>query len=510
MSHRRLPLFALVLALSACVVKTPVAPAASAAPQASAPVPKSSAKTGVPTARPTAAMTPGGRLPLLKAPAAGTIQLVGRVTIDAHYAVRVAGAGLIGNDGSTLIGNDGSTLIGNDGSTLVGNDAATAVNAAAGLIGLDGGSLIGLDGSTLIGLDGSTLVAAGAGNLIGKRKLDLMQVAARETFQVGSLLPAAAMELQVRLLESGEVLPLGVDDQGTPVLTILTNAKGAYTVHLPEMTNGKAYFVTARMPGTTDVRVIYGAVVPKAAKAGDIDEDTALATDYFREAFVSRLVRLSNNQLIAGGNYDWLPEAMRGDPIVDATFQPLTEAAKRAHAAPGESDVRQRARARATADVLFAQIDLAELIDSNTGRPVLEELRDLLRAYRDAATAKMRARPAYFNAEAELVNAYNLAREQAGQPRFEIRKPADVGQFVLQSILMSPDRTKQKLEIPLAFAMVDFPADQLGAALAQLEVCINTLLFAAGTTLLANPPMADGTPILDAAAKAMETTPPGY
>lgn len=432
MSLRRQSLLAAAVLLTACTgtTKLPVQPGDAIRPSGAA---SSRPRPTTASAEPLVVKPPTA-LAVLEQPQGASTRLSGSVRIDAHYAVRAAGAKLIGLDGGTLIGMDGASLIGADGATLIGADGAT-------LIGMDGASvyvgagLIGADGGSLIGADGGTLVAAGAGNLIGKRKLALMQAPAPARFTLGTVLRAAAMEIQVRSMADGKPISLGRDAAGEPVFSVYTNVRGEYAVFLPPDLGAGNVIVSAVVPETRDARLIYGAVTdPRAAEAVTVDEDTSMASAYFREAFISRIER--EILLEAGGanvGDDELEVALKVGAIADAI-----QALRRGVQESGIGDLPdgpRRARVATLGDALLAYVPLAELKDVDTGNPALPELAKLMAEVRGEARARLAADPAYFDDQPWMIAA-NRAATSAGLEPFAIRRPSDLPDFVLRAVLV--------------------------------------------------------------------------
>lgn len=437
-------LLALTLTLGACTVQvaaTPRRPAlatASYAPRTSPKVKPNASPTPSPTLAPTA-QAPQPRAQLLQAPA-GAQPLKGRVTIDAFYAVESGAATLISQDGNSLIGQDGNTLLGpggasavNLGAGLVGTDGVSLVAAGAGnLIGQDGNSLIGQDGNSLIGQDGNSMIAAGGGNYA------LAQ--ASETYDIGALLPAAAMNVQIRAMGTGERIPLGVDTAGNPVYSLLTNAVGEYTAFLPADVSAKNVLVVVSAPrGATD-RLRYTQVVQRGTATEDVSEDSAMGSSFFREAFVSRLEQL----LTQSGN-----EEAKDLPA----FKQLKLRADTLHVGTLPSRQR-RARMRRVADALLADAALDDLEMPDTGQSPRTFIIEVVRDFRVRVTQKMKSNPTMFKENVSIVGAniriananMGLAATERKAP-YEIRKPADFATYIRDEFLVSPDTLKKTDDI---------------------------------------------------------------
>ena len=475
MSFRRLSLLALAVVLTACTGKLPAQPGADPVKPGATSKPRASGDPLV--------VKPPTALSLLKAPAGASSKLAGLVAIDAHYAVKAAGAKLIGADGGTLIGADGASLIGPDGASLIGADGAT-------LVGMDGASvyvgagLIGADGASLIGPDGASLVAAGAGNLIGKRKLGLLQAAAPEKFNLGTVLRAAAMEIQVRSMADGTLLPLGDDEAGQPVFSVLTNARGEYTIFLPPGIAGHNVVVQAMVPGSVDARLVYGAVADgKGATGLTIDEDTSLASAYFREAFVSRIERefLFED---AGRNED--AKTPQFDDIPGAG--PVIAELKAGVAASGVAKLpaaERRKRSSAVGEAILAFQPLADLVDPETDQPVLAELAKEIAQTRAKVGERMREDPRFFEAQPFMVQANrNLAE---GEGPYVIERPSDFPNFVLQHHLVRPSlegRSTERLEEAIGVVYGDVAVGK--AKVARLDFIMKSLLLKSMLLLITN------------------------
>jgi hypothetical protein len=105
---------------------------------------------------------------------------------------------------------------------------------------------------------------------------------------VGQTLPVSGMQVRVFSLATGLPLTLGVDSDGKPVSTILTNRKGEFEVYLPaEATNANVRVVAAtKLPGNRALR--YDLITP-ANQVAELDEDTQLLGLYMLETYTSRI-----------------------------------------------------------------------------------------------------------------------------------------------------------------------------------------------------------------------------
>jgi hypothetical protein len=409
---------------------------------------------------------------LLKKPAGDGAVLQGQVQIDAHYLLSTGKGKLIGQAGGNLIGQAGGNVIAVGGGNLIGQ-------AGGNLIGQAGGNLIGQAGGNLIASDAANLIGQAGGNLIGKRKYDLLQAATAD-LTLGQTLPASEMLLQVVSMVTGKPLSIGKDAAGKDIFGIYTNATGHYTIYLPPTVKGNNVLLVAVPPNYLEDRLNYQVVQPIASTTQrGVDEDTALLSDYLREAFASRIERAFEEASETTGPVtllgDEVPEALR--PAVAAKLQVLLDAGKTATAA------NRRERALKTADVFLAIIDLEKVKVQGSDALMMDVLRTMLTEMRQKTLLKMND-PAYFP-NLDYIKAANDAlkakSDAAGTPYapFEIKKPTDLADYVRKDILASsqPGQTERLEHV---FESVDMPVSygkQLSTAMSGLLTQIGILVI---------------------------------
>ncbi|MDB5097260.1 MAG: hypothetical protein JWM80_1681 [Cyanobacteria bacterium RYN_339] len=434
----------LAVMVTACVrTPTPVKPAAS-------PKPKASTTVGATTTTPTALGDD-----VLAAPKGASTELAGKISLDAAYAVSSGaaqlisdhGGGFVSDQGAGLIANNGSGLVANNAGNLVGRDPAqisshlgAALTGKVKLISDNGGGLIANNGGGIISDNGAGLISNNGGGLTGKTKRTLLEAAAAG--QVA--LPVGGMLVGVRSLANGAFLPLGVDRAGKPVYAIYTNAKGEFTVHLPE-NQARNVLVVASVAGTQDTRLAVDLLARSVNAQGLlVDEGTTVITTYLRRTMASRLAEVFdpdpchpvNDHGSASG------EAIRiGLNSYESLFL-----------APEFKGLPREARRRVLirfADAVIANLDV-EGVQIATGLEpgakitgaALPVLKQILHTLEAAAAERLNANPKAFD-DATSVKIANLDRN--GAPPVQVRTPTDLSEFLVGDFLSTNDLKRADL-----------------------------------------------------------------
>jgi hypothetical protein len=262
-------------------------------------------------------------------------------------------------------------------------------------------------------------------------------------------------------------------------VSVYSDAAGAFKIYLPKSIVGKNVRVVAQVPNSQDTRLAYNLVTSfGGTDTGVISEDTAVVSGMLREAFVSRLERLfEQNQSAEGGFESLLPAgagALAGPMLKD--LNDAITAGKVAELDP----VRRRALARKTADQLLAFVDLSTVEMPTGGAKVVPALVAVLREVREAATNKMRADADYFTKQEVLISANaGLSADQA----FTIKKPADLNDFLLRHVMAQVDREKVVAGINAVLGAVSVPLDRKDTVNAAMD----SLLKAIGITMITTP-----------------------
>lgn len=461
--------------------------------------------SAAPSTAPSAAAV---RYDVLQRPAGTVKVLKGRVAIDAHYAVQVGKGRLLGQAGTNAIAAGGGNLAGQAGTNAVaaggGNlagQASTNVVLMEGspLLGQAGTNAIAAGGGNLVGQSGTNAIAAGGGNLLGQAGTNMVgnrryMIAAEDSaLNIGAMLAAGGMEISAYDMKTGELLTLGTDGEGRDVLSIFSDATGAFTVFLPDHLKDTNIRLVAQSPAADDARLAYQLLVPPTGTAERLmDEDTSLVATYFVEAFTSRIERLfvqrtddDHGATYEGFVGDQVPVALR--PLFAPVMTRLDAAVVKAEVVK-LSPADRRRLARKTAEALLAHIQLETLSMQVNGQPanVIEVLRGLLQEARSKTALKLAERAA-FDAGFRKAIADTSATMNSDVNRIfagpeEVVKPSDFGAFILNHIFTSPNRTKVTYIVPL-LEVIDMPA----SAKDRLNDAMNALLTALGITLMQDP-----------------------
>jgi hypothetical protein len=468
--------------VTACQARTAPAPAASRRPAA--------ARATVTPAGATPQATPAPHVAdALTRPAGPVRVLAGTVAVEAGYLVAAgagnvlshngaaivaagggnivaAGAGnLVAAGGGNILVNNGGTMIEAGGGSILVNNGGNIVAAGAGnIVAAGGGNVVAAGGGNLASVDAAgNLVAAGAGNLaaVGGTGPAGYGLAAAADEVSGAQRAAAGLLVSVVSLRTGRYLPLGADVGGKPVYAVYSNMKGGYELYLPAAEAGNVV-VVASAPGSADPRMNYNLVAgtAEADRPIELDEITALTTRYLRRAFTGRLaIMLLQPALVKEFlRYDKHLRTESRD-LIFAMMDALEAVVREEGLDFAELPEGAASRlAQRFLDAALSRVDLEAIVISARdqglwdaepsaaeGEPLPDmKVMDALRACAwlqvEASAAKLRRDPGFFS-EDYLANRVNgpvngtpsppLSRSWAG----EIKKPSDVGEFVLVEYL---------------------------------------------------------------------------
>ncbi|MDB5095710.1 MAG: hypothetical protein JWM80_131 [Cyanobacteria bacterium RYN_339] len=386
-------------------------------------------------AAPKAAATPGPSL--LKQPVGASTVLSGTVKLDANHIVAQGGGNIISNDGASVISNDGASAAVDQGNAIISNDGAS-------LITNDGGSIISTNGSGIISTNGSGIISTNGSGIISTN-VSGYAVLAGAGPGLGTQLPVVGAQVAVRSLITGKLLEVGKDAAGLPVTTILTNARGGFTLYLPKdlATNVR---VESALRADNGAVQRYNLLTEASAVDRQLDEDSQLVTAYMEDAYASRLTtmlttptdKLKNSTTLA-------PVVELLKPFRDAAAPMLGDPAKvrllglrTAHALLAETAVPAHEPAYDTDDFPMAVMQAAR--KTNEQRHLARSFDvavDMLGRVRLAAAQRMSlvraggaAPEAYFD-EIEPVVAYRRLFDA----NFHVRYATDFGLFLVRAYL---------------------------------------------------------------------------
>lgn len=379
---------ALVLALSACQVKTPAG---------ARPAPTSSKQAGAnkPIALTQASPTPAIRTRWVK----------GTVRIDAHYIISDNGLGLISDNGLGIALR---------GSAIVSNN---------------GGSVMVVDGQA-IAVGGRILSNNGAGALAGRPAG--YGLLAAPGVAVGQVMAVKGMGVVAVSLLTGKPLSEAV----------LSDAAGRFALAVPEAIAENIRLVAkvpsaqADDPRQRDARLEYGLLVsPTAALDGELNEDTRVASRYLREAARDKVGYILRGDAATD-------EATLKDPSLSGGAQVfILQMAKDFRQAVQDARVPAAALPKLGQRVLdasLAYVDLANItVDADNtvwksappGAKAIPVMGEVFAQLRQAAAVKMAAQPDYFVGKPYLEKA-STRRLAAGLAPYEIKRPSDFVDFV--------------------------------------------------------------------------------
>ena len=390
----------------------------------------------------------------------GATVLVGRVRLDARYAVRV-GAGRAAGDVIAMGGADlddgagGNVVVQGSAELISDNGLGLISDNGLGLISDNGLGIIANNGGGLISDNGLGILANNGGGLAGPAAALRLLAAPAAGDDAGGLL-AAGMRVLLLDLRDGRPVPLGRDEAGEPVYAIYTDARGRYAVAPPPALRHNVV-VVAQPPDRRDARLTLGRVTaPGVSGELAIDEAGALATAYFRTMMVAQITELvgrdTGGSLFPARFSAQIPEAIR--QRAETVAQEL-RLAYRAAGLPGKPEAERRRVVQAAADAMCAHVDLTAVeIDTaatsykGPGGLAMPALADFFGQAARGAAARLREDPAFFAARPYLAEA-NAARAAQGLPPTAIERPSDVGAFLLREYFSRVDQDEQERAKPL-------------------------------------------------------------
>ncbi len=483
-----------------------------------------------PGGQPAAAVADGPDV--LRKPTRASLELSGRIALDARYAVGTGlisdrGGAVVANNGGGIISDQGAGVLSVNGAQLLSNNAGNLVSRnAAGIVshngaGLtakvkfisdQGGGIVANNGGGFISDQGGGIVSNNSGGLVSNngpsrtslssgaflrpgdrggavvKPYDLQGLLAglvptRRLAAAGGLphqaFPVGGMLVGVISLADGAYLPLGVDREGKPIYAVFTDAEGGFKVHLPAGL-AKNVLVVSSVPGTSDPRLAVDLVASGVSAGGlVVDDASTVATTYLRQSIVARLEEAMD------------PDPCRPAPTGDSlsrggfaltalTYQDVFGAAFKALPRPA----RQRVMARFT-DAAIGLTDLATVTinpsyaEASTATGLAMPVLRRVLAEMEAAVAKhLEASPTYFDDKPYVLIAN---RERGSGPPYVIRKPADFSEFVVRAYLATSDLEVTKR---LAGVIVDLG---LSPALREDMTAAGGSLFAGLVPTIAGP-----------------------
>ncbi|MDB5095722.1 MAG: SMP-30/Gluconolaconase/LRE domain protein [Cyanobacteria bacterium RYN_339] len=400
-----------------------------AACQGGKPVVTSTKVTAAPVAPRASTVAGTGEARRLQKPAAGARTIAGTLTLDAGYMATVGAGRAV--QGAYAVAD----------ASLIANNAGNIISEhGAGLISNNGGTLLSDNGGALIAPNGGSLVANNGGALTGKVKRGLLADAAPG---LGSELPIGGMWVAVIGLKDGAAVPVGVDEAGKPVYVVHSDAKGHYELYLPPGLKDTVRVVAA-VPDAQDGRLNYNLLVaPTKGQDDRFDEATALTSDYTRRLLTGELVKLGVPTESGVAADDMLAAAPPGlAAVIRLGLQPFVDELERPEVRALSKVRRQRAMQHAI-DVFLASVDLEGmqtipvlLNDPSAPEPALAAATRLFGTVSAKAALRVAADPTYFEHRPYVVEA-NLRRAAAGLPPIAIRRPSDVGRFLVEEYARS-------------------------------------------------------------------------
>jgi hypothetical protein len=431
------------------------------------------------SARPTVTPTTTPRPRTSPTPSVPTVRFSGKIEVDAHYLVSNNAGSVISNGGASAIVLKGGGLISAKGLGLLSDNGL-------GLLSDNGLGLIGNNSAGLIANNGS-----------GYRLLADSAVA------VGTILPVKGMAVIPIAMRTGEVV-------GKPVFT---DERGGYALDLPQSLKGSVRIV-ARVPVTStsdpiaeDPRVQYTLVVNAASgaapvasptpatavpspgaspstapvAASTINEDTALVTKYVRSCFAGRIEEMMLTQDIDTTSKNTLAKLKVPEVLLETlkgTFVDVNKTAKDVGVATMSADQVDLIAQRAS-DVLLSYIDLETLVTdpAELQRPAdwgkkeraVAGMNEVMGMLRDGARLKMTENPAFFETQPYMV---------ATAGRYQIRKPSDLGDFMVEEYMLSSvDRGKEVDEIFASVGVAQTEGRRLNTICLGILATVGKVLF---------------------------------
>jgi hypothetical protein len=350
-------------------------------------------------------------------------------------------------------------------SGMVKMDAGYVVSAGGGnVIAAGGANVVSAGGGNLIRVGGQVISAGGA-NAVSAGGANFRTLASALAF--GDMLPARGMVVVAVSLRTGE--PLGQ--------AVLTNDAGRYTLAIPKSETGNVRIVAA-VPGKSDTdpvlsnaRLQSEALTTGAAAAEVVvDDDRALVSRYFRQAFVTRMGGLLNKRTPDVGEPKTAEEA-----FFRQVWGELAAAAVAAKSADWPADRRQ-AVAQRLADAVIYYVDFASA-----------------KVNRDKANWENPQEETCFDAYLDIMRRFRLGALQriAADPRFlekqtymqgqaaSIERGVELGEHIARTYL---GESKRYDELKDVFATVGLDRREGN----RLKAAEEGLITAIGLTLVTN------------------------
>ncbi|MNS18571.1 hypothetical protein D3C72_502660 [compost metagenome] len=381
-----------------------------------------------------------------------TASLKGTIAIDAHYILSNNAGGLISNNGSSAIALKEGKLLSDNGLGLLSDN-----------------------GLGLLSDNGLGIIANNSGGLISNNGSGYRILA--DAVPLGKVLPVKGMAVFPISLRTGEIV----------ARPVFTDAKGGYTLEVPEAVKGNIRLVArvpvakANDPIAVDPRIQYNLVIKTGAVDPVIDEDSSVATRYLRASFSGRLLELMVAQDIGAAAEELVKSMGFAPSLKEILMSSVTEVNATAKEAgvPAMTVEAQKELAQRLTDILLSYVDLDTLVVDpvkygkfGPKEPAIPGLVDIVRQMREGATERMTADAEFFDKQ------FWISREQRLR---EIKKPTDVCDYIVDNYLLSLDGRVGMTKT--AFANIGVPEEEAD----RLNAIAIGVLAAVGQTLLTGP-----------------------
>lgn len=366
------------------------------------------------------------------------------------------------------------------GPTASASAMPVATTVLAGVVKMDAGYVVSAGGGNVVSSGGANVVSAGGGNLIqvGGQVISAGGAnvvssgganyrAQASAVAFGDMLPARGMAVVAVSLRTGE--PLGQ--------AVLTDDAGRYTLAIPKSETGNVRVVAA-VPGKsatdpvlTNARLQSEALTPGTAPAEVIvDDDRALVSRYFRQAFVTRMGGLLNKRTPDVGEPKSAEEA-----LFRQVWGELATAAVAAKSADWPAERRQ-AVAQRLADATIYYVDFARAKvnrdKANWENPqdetCFDAYLDIMRRFRLGAVQRIAADPLFLKKQAFM----------QGQA-VAIERAVELGEFIAKTYLGESKRYDDMKDVLATMGLDRREGNRLKAA-------EEGLITAIGLTLVTN------------------------
>lgn len=457
--------------------------------------------TGTPSPALSSPSPTSGRAARNVAPREGTRLLEASIQADAGWVVANGGGAIVSSNGASvlrlgaaLISDNGLGVVSNNGGNVVVADGERLMTAGGTLLSDNGLGLVGK--AKLLGNNGAGIVANNGGGIVSNNGSGYRL--AQADAALGTALPAAQMVVGVIDPRSGAPVPVGVDEAGDPVFAVFSDGAGRVRLHVPETLAGNLRLV-ALPPDGSDARLRVSVLA--AARGGEarVDDAEVQATALCRHAMARRLA-----DLYAGSGAEALipASAAARNPGLAAFAAPVAKRLKEALDEVGgrtAAPLRIEAVALLATDRMIADLDLEAMpleaglsrgYEPAAGERVMATIRAVSARIAEAAAARLREDPRWFEARPYVIEA-NRLRKARGLASVEVRKPSDLASLLFLEFLAS-DENALNARVGAVFADLGIPqieGSRVRAAAASLSLAV-------GTQLLTGTDSA-GTPVLD-------------